>query len=371
MLQRLRRAVKQGLRLLGRCRSLKGYAARVEILARPEDAAVAGVEEWRLKVRNAGIRTWRAAGLHKIWLGYHWRPAEGGAYLSFDDGVRAPLPRPVAPGDEVVLTCPVRAPNTAGRCRLEFDLQRRFVGWFGAAGPVPLGVECNVVGRRARHGAAEFDYHAFYRQFDLEKDYWTVVGPGTKEEFELLGRGKLGQLVELGMKPDSRLLDVGCGSGQLTAVVLDYLSPRGLYYGTDLAEEAVAFCRRRYRRPNFFFLANGMTSVPIDGAQFDFIYLGSVFTHMFPDEIQALLIELRRLLAPGGAIVGDLFLADDVATFSGSRGMVEINEAHLDAKLKTTGLAYEPLRTWAHNEQVRRRILKFTHPTAGTTALAS
>ena len=153
--------------------------------------------------------------------------------------------------------------------------------------------------------------------------------------------------------------------------MLDYLSPQGLYYGTDLAEEAVAFCRRRYRRPNFFFLANGITSVPIDGAQFDFIFLGSVFTHMFPDEIQALLMELRRLLAPGGMIVGDLFLADDVATFAGGRGMVEINEAHLDARLKATGLAYEPLMTWAHNEQVRRRILKFTHPAAGTTGLAS
>jgi SAM-dependent methyltransferase len=371
MLQGLRRAVKQGLRLLGRCRSLKGYQARMEVLARPEEPAVAGVEEWRLKVRNVGSKIWPSRGLHRVWLGYHWRPAEGGAYLSFDDGVRAPLPRPAAPGDEVVVTCSVRAPNTSGRYRLEFDLQRRFVGWFGDYGPAPLGVDCTVVGRRASQGAAEFDYHVFYQQFDLEKDYWTVVGPGTKEEFELLGRGKMRQLIELGMKPDSRLLDVGCGTGQLSGAVNDYLSSQGLYYGTDLAEEAVAFCRRRYRRPNFFFLANGMTTIPIDGIHFDFIYLGSVFTHMFPDEIQALLIELRRLLAPDGMIVGDLFLADDVATFAGSRGMVEINEAHLDGKLKATGLVYEPLLTWAHNDQVRRRILKFTLPASRKIDLAS
>ncbi len=371
MLHGLRRAVKQGLWLLGRCRSLAGFAARMEVLARPADAAVGGVETWRLKVRNVGKKAWPAAGLHRVWLGFHWRLSADGAYLSFDDGSRTPLPCPVQPGGEVVLTCPVRAPNTVGRYRLEFELQRNFVGWFGGDGPAPLGVDCAVVGRRARHGAAHFDYHAYYRQFDLDRDYWTVVGPGTKEEFELLGRNKLGQLIDLGLRPESRVLDVGCGTGQLTAALVDYLSPQGLYYGTDLAEEAVAFCRRRYRRPNFFFVRNEMTSVPVEGTLFDYIYLGSVFTHMFPDEIQALLIDLRGRLAAGGMIVGDLFLADDVATFAGSRGMVEINEAHLDAKLRATGLAYEPLLTYAHNNQVRRRILKFTHPAAGTTGLAS
>ena len=45
----------------------------------------------------------------------------------------------------------------------------------------------------------------------------------------------------------------------------ELLSPQGLYHGTDLAEEAVAFCRRRYRRPNFSFSQNSMTCVPLQG----------------------------------------------------------------------------------------------------------
>jgi SAM-dependent methyltransferase len=208
---------------------------------------------------------------------------------------------------------------------------------------------------------ARFDYQTFYRKFDLKKDYWTVVGPTSREEFEALGRGKIALLIEQGLKPNSRILDVGCGTGQLVAGLLDYLASEGRYYGTDIAPEAIEFCREKYRRPNFVFLRNEMTGVPIKGLLFDCIYLGSVFTHMFPDEIQAMLIDLRRLLAPGGVIIADVFLAEGVATFDGSRSMVKINEDFLASKFLATGLAFEPIHTFSWGNQLRRRIIGFTH----------
>ena len=96
-------------------------------------------------------------------------------------------------------------------------------------------------------------YPSAYRKADLERDYWSIVGPASAEEFRALGEGKRELLIERGLLPTSRLLDVGCGTGQLTAAVEDYLSPAGVYVGTDIAAEAVEFCRRRFTRPNFRF----------------------------------------------------------------------------------------------------------------------
>src|SRR5262249_44614789 len=94
----------------------------------------------------------------------------------------------------------------------------------------------------------DFDYRTAYRQADLERDYWSIVGPKTKDEFQDLARGKFQLLLAQGLTPDKRILDVGCGTGQLTEALADYLSPAGLYYGTDIAPEAIAFCRGKFRR---------------------------------------------------------------------------------------------------------------------------
>ena len=86
----------------------------------------------------------------------------------------------------------------------------------------------------------DFDYQAAYRRADLGRDYWSIVGPASRDEFEALGRGKRQILIDLGLTPSSRVLDVGCGTGQLTEALLDFLSPDGRYCGTDIASEAVS-----------------------------------------------------------------------------------------------------------------------------------
>src|SRR5207248_2049512 len=140
-----------------------------------------------------------------------------------------------------------------GEYVLEFDLVRPYVGRFAEHGSTAPRVPCRVQSAR-RVPEAEFDYVTLYRQSDLNSDYWTVVGPRSKDEFDHLGRGKLEYLIGLGLTPDSSILDVGCGTGMLAGQLLSYLSPQGCYYGTDIAREAITFCRKRYRRPNFVFL---------------------------------------------------------------------------------------------------------------------
>jgi len=213
-----------------------------------------------------------------------------------------------------------------------------------------------LVGRCLRRDATY--YPSAYRKADLETNYWSIVGPASAEEFWALGRGKKDLLVERGLTRSSRLLDVGCGTGQLTAALEEYLGSGATYVGTDIALEAVDFCRQRHRRSNFRFVQSELTRVPLAGEQFDWVYFGSVFTHMYPTEITALLADLARLLAPGGRVVADAFFEPGIGTSRGDRGMVVIDGALLLRSFATAGYLHEVIRAWPAAPGVERGIFE-------------
>jgi SAM-dependent methyltransferase len=368
MKRALRMAAKRILRTLGGRVCLRGFRAEMQILSLPDNLLVGQEVTGRVRLTNRGSRTWRPRGLFPVRLGTHVRAAGAKAYWIFDNGFRMALPRPVSPGEQLEVDCTLQMPNTPWKYELEIDLVRDPFGWFRDAGHAPARVVRRVEGRGAGEADPSFDYSPLYAQLNLDYDYWTVVGPGSRAEFEELGRGKLQFLIDQGLTPDSRILDVGCGTGQLVQPLEQFLSPRGLYYGTDIAPEPIAFCRRRYTRPNFHFLVNGMTSVPITGVAFDVIFLSSVFTHMYPEEIRELLRDLRRLLAPGGAILADAFVSGQVQGHAGSRGLVEINEAYLQEIFASVGLDAAPVATWTWSSTAVRHIYRLTVAAASRQA---
>jgi SAM-dependent methyltransferase len=263
-------------------------------------------------------------GVRVAWRSYAGEPAD------VPDGF-APLPRPLWPGGE--LTHPFRfaAPESLGDYRAEFALAQPGGPDFGPVGPPAV---LDIAVSHPLDGG--FNYHDIYARADLTKDFWTASGPPSKAEFDRLVPIKLKLLTDQGLTPDGRVLDVGCGTGLLATAAERFLSDRGCYYGTDLAPEAVAFCKGRYRRPNFRFAVNGMTTIPIHGETFDAITFFSVFTHTYPDETALLLAEAARLLAPGGFVFADVFTSPLVQRHAGSRYAVEVNR---EALLRLAGLA--------------------------------
>lgn len=312
----------------------------------------------RVRVRNLGSAIWSPHGRHPVGLTLRWFTARKEP-LDLP-AARCWLPGPVPPGEAADVAAVVTAPDFLGHFLIEIDLAQADGPSSRDAGCRPVRIEAQVTGR----DADDIDYHKAYATADLARDYWTVVGPSTREEYDRLGQAKLKTLRDVGLTPDDKILDVGCGTGQLTAPLETFLSDRGLYVGTDIGEEAIAFCTERFRRPNFRFVHNEMTRLPIDGASFDFVTFFSVFTHTYPDETVLLLAEANRLLAPDGVAIGDVFTSPVVERCSGNRGAMELNRDHFLKLVQLTGLSADVLASWPWQTHGRREVFRFTRAAA-------
>jgi 2-polyprenyl-3-methyl-5-hydroxy-6-metoxy-1,4-benzoquinol methylase len=179
----------------------------------------------------------------------------------------------------------------------------------------------NVLELAERGAPQEYDdpytYEISYKSIDLEKNHWAAVGGhATEEAFYESGREKLETLIDLGLKPDSTLLDVGCGTGILIKHLDKYLTSPKNYVGTDLIQDAVEFCKKHY--PQFEFFKNEMTSLPKLDRQFDMICLFSVFTHIYQKEMVKFLIEMKAYLKPDGCIVATAFINSTLSDYTGT-----------------------------------------------------
>jgi hypothetical protein len=93
-----------------------------------EEPRAGAVGAARVELENAGTATWR----EDVACSYHWLDALGNPIVW--DGIRTPLPRPVAPGERFTLRVDVRAPAPPGRYRLALDLVAEHRAWFGEVG---------------------------------------------------------------------------------------------------------------------------------------------------------------------------------------------------------------------------------------------
>jgi SAM-dependent methyltransferase len=145
-------------------------------------------------------------------------------------------------------------------------------------------------------------------------------------DFEGVGREFKEHFIRYGgLRPDSRVLDVGCGIGRMAVPLTDYLNPAGGYWGFDIVETGIRWCRSRIskRFANFHFehadVYNEMYNqrggvaareyrFPYESDFFDLVFLTSVFTHLLPADLEHYLSEIARVLKPGGRSVITFFV---------------------------------------------------------------
>ncbi|MCX8087385.1 MAG: methyltransferase domain-containing protein [Rhodocyclaceae bacterium] len=108
------------------------------------------------------------------------------------------------------------------------------------------------------------------------------------------------RLVTLNLPPRPRVLEIGCGTGHLTAMLSQHL-PGAAIFATDIAPRMVAACRARFDHlPQLHFAVMDGTR-PAVGGPFDLI-CGNLVAQWF-DDLPAAFSGLAALLASGGALL--------------------------------------------------------------------
>lgn len=172
-------------------------------------------------------------------------------------------------------------------------------------------------------------------------------GPRSLEVFKATGDEFLKIYKEVcNLRPDEKMLDVGCGIGRKTLPLTQYFTKEAIYEGIDITKAGVVWCGKKITPlyPNFRFQQINVYNqfynpqgtyrpsdykFPFDDETFDFVMLGSVFTHMLPDDLSNYLSEVHRVLAKGGRCLITYFLLNEE-----SLRLIEAGKSTLDLKYK-------------------------------------
>jgi SAM-dependent methyltransferase len=154
-------------------------------------------------------------------------------------------------------------------------------------------------------------------------------GPRNLEVFKESGEEFLKIYRDVGgLRPNDRMLDVGFGIGRKTIPLTRYLDERSVYEGLEITKAGVEWCSQHItpRRPNFRFqqidVYNKLYNkegryraseyrFPFPDDSFDFVMLGSVFTHMPPEDVTNYLSEIHRVMARGSRCMITYFLLNE------------------------------------------------------------
>ncbi len=137
------------------------------------------------------------------------------------------------------------------------------------------------------------------------------IGDG---DYQKIGDEFLGYFKEFGeLKSNHKVLDVGCGIGRMSVPLTEYLSNEGEYYGFDIVEMGINWCKKNITNiyPNFNYEHSDIYNKMYNpkGVEkssdykfnyndnfFDFVFLTSVFTHMHTQDINRYLEEISRVM---------------------------------------------------------------------------
>jgi SAM-dependent methyltransferase len=103
----------------------------------------------------------------------------------------------------------------------------------------------------------------------------------------------------LGMPPGARWLDVGCGTGALTAAIVEHADPSSVL-GVDPSADFVGAAAGSQTDPRVRFAIADAAALPVGDGSID-VVVSALVLNFIPD-IPGALGEMRRVAAPGGTV---------------------------------------------------------------------
>jgi ubiquinone/menaquinone biosynthesis C-methylase UbiE len=204
----------------------------------------------------------------------------------------------------------------------------------------------------------------------VPRESMIFVGTG---DFQEVGQKFKRYFIEVGgLRPDHKVLDVGCGIARMAIPLTDYLAEDGEYWGFDIVKRGIRWSRRHVSRkfPRFHFLHSDVFNrhynpggkmnaseyrFPFSDGHFDFVFLTSVFTHMLPADMEHYLGEIYRVLRPGGRVLATYFLWNEQSQRLVREGRGTLRFDHTADGYVTTH-PDNPEAAVAYDEHVIRRL---------------
>lgn len=107
--------------------------------------------------------------------------------------------------------------------------------------------------------------------------------------------------IAAGLKPEHRVLEIGCGIGTFTSLIIPYICS-GSILSMDISPKSIEIAKAGYSSNNLEFVAADVTDYNLDGKEFDVIILPDVLEHI-PIELHSKLFEkLSKILSPNGFV---------------------------------------------------------------------
>jgi SAM-dependent methyltransferase len=129
-----------------------------------------------------------------------------------------------------------------------------------------------------------------------------------------MGLWQLDLLIQEGLRPEHRLLDLGCGSLRGGIHLIEYLQ-KDRYFGLDRRRDLIRTGVRyelsraaRAKRPRF--LVRDDFDASAFGVTFDFVIAQSVLTHLPSKDVEICIRRAKEVLSPAGAILATVFLGE-------------------------------------------------------------
>lgn len=110
----------------------------------------------------------------------------------------------------------------------------------------------------------------------------------------------LKRLIASGLKKNSQVLEIGCGIGTQSGLILKFLSKKGSLCSYDISDKSIKIAKETYAKyHNVKFICGDVTDIGVNG-EYDVIVLPDVIEHIPIKKHDILFNNLRKVLKPTG-----------------------------------------------------------------------
>jgi len=146
--------------------------------------------------------------------------------------------------------------------------------------------------------------YSTYGEDEAIRARWALNNPGNQAILRERQQAMQEMLMNYGFWPldNLRILDVGCGRGDVLASLQQWGAKPENLYGVDLLQDRIEEAKRRY--PDLNFLCANAEHLEFSDGSFDLVLLFTVFSSILDDTVaQNIAKEIARVLRPSGAVL--------------------------------------------------------------------